>query len=139
MKPGTKPKPSSLKILAGNRGKRPLNKDEPEPKGIMPQCPEHLDEGAKQEWDNIVPMLSKLGILTEVDGAALAIYCQAYSTWVQAVERIKKTGMIVKAPSGYPIQNPYLAIANKAVEQMNRFLTEFGMTPSSRSRISVPK
>lgn len=139
MKPGTKPKPSSMKILEGNRGKRPLNKDEPEPKGIMPQCPEHLDEGAKREWDNIVPMLSKLGLLTEVDGTALAIYCQAYSTWVEAVERIQKTGMIVKAPSGYPIQNPYLAIANKAVEQMNRFLTEFGMTPSSRSRIVVPK
>lgn len=84
-------------------------------------------------------MLDRIGVLTEIDGTALAIYCQAYSTWVEATERIKKTGMIVKAPSGYPIQNPYLAIANKAIDQMKSLLAEFGMTPSSRSRVIVPK
>jgi len=31
MKPGTKPKPISLKLIDGNRGKRPLNAKEARP------------------------------------------------------------------------------------------------------------
>lgn len=50
-----------------------------------------------------------------------------------------KYGTVVKSPSGYPIQSPYLAIANKAHEQMTKLLAEFGMTPSSRSRCMVAK
>jgi P27 family predicted phage terminase small subunit len=42
---------------------------------------------------------------------------------------------MVRSPSGYPIQNPMLAIANKAQEQCLKILAEFGLTPSSRSRI----
>ena len=137
MKPGPKPKPTAIKIFEGNPGKRPLNKKEPKPEQISPKCPEHIDRRAKREWRRLAPVLEGLGLLTEVDGTAFAIYCQSYSTWVESVEKVKKTGMIVKAPSGYPIQNPYLAIANKAVDQMKAFLAEFGMMPSSRSRISV--
>ena len=137
MKPGPRPKPTSIKIYEGNPGNRPLNKNEPKPKSTPPKCPKHLDRRAKREWKRMASVLERLGLLTEIDGTAFAIYCQAFGTWVEAVEKIKKTGMIVKAPSGYPIQNPYLAIANKAVGQMKSLLTEFGMTPSSRSRISV--
>jgi len=138
MRPGRRPKPTAIKLLEGNPGKRPLNKNEPLPKQLPPKCPSHLDRRAKREWKRMAPLLENLGLLTEIDGTAFGIYCQAYSTWVEATEKVKKTGMIVKAPSGYPIQNPYLAIANKAVDQMRAFLAEFGMMPSSRSRISVP-
>lgn len=48
-------------------------------------------------------------------------------------------GVIITAPSGYPIQNPWLAVANKAMREMMRVAVEFGMTPSSRSRINVPE
>lgn len=64
---------------------------------------------------------------------------------MEAVENIKKFGLIVrtppseKNPEGYPIQNPYFAIMNQSMAQMRSFLVEFGMTPSSRSRISVAK
>jgi phage terminase small subunit len=44
---------------------------------------------------------------------------------------------VIKAPSGYPIASPYLSIANTAMAQMTRLLVEFGMTPSSRSRVAV--
>ena len=46
--------------------------------------------------------------------------------------------MLIKAPSGYPIVSPYMSIANKAMIEMRKWLIEFGMTPSSRSRINLP-
>jgi P27 family predicted phage terminase small subunit len=54
------------------------------------------------------------------------------------MEAIQKFGTMVKSPSGYPIQSPYLAIANRQAEIMMRIASEFGFTPASRSRISTP-
>lgn len=137
MTAGRPRKPTALKVLEGNPGKRPINQKEPKPKPVAPKCPAHLNPRAKKEWRRIAVDLEPLGLLTQVDRAALAAYCVAYSRWVEAEDMIRKHGMLVKSPNGYPMQSPYLAIANKAVEQMKGFLTEFGMTPSSRSRLSI--
>jgi P27 family predicted phage terminase small subunit len=123
-----------MKRLAGNPGHRPLNENEPQPGGI-PQCPGHLDKVARKEWRRISKELIAVGLLTEVDRAALAAYCCAWSRWVAAEERIQDHGLVVKAPSGYPVQNPYVGIANTAMDQMRKFLVEFGLTPASRSRL----
>lgn len=45
---------------------------------------------------------------------------------------------MVKSPSGYPMQSPYIAIANRQAEIMMRISSEFGFTPASRGRISAP-
>jgi hypothetical protein len=47
-------------------------------------------------------------------------------------------GTMVRSPTGYPIQSPYLAMANRQAELMMRIASEFGFTPASRSRISAP-
>jgi P27 family predicted phage terminase small subunit len=136
---GRKPKPTALKVLDGNPGKRPINNAEPRFTGT-PTCPEHLDPVAKTEWERVSVELTATGLLTSVDRAALAAYCSAWSRWVQAEENIQKFGTVIKSPkSGFPIQNPYVGVANTALDQMRRFLTEFGMTPASRSRISVTR
>src|SRR5258705_572115 len=62
-----------------------------------------------------------------------------YALWAEATEAIQKHGTMVKAPSGYPIQSPYVSIANRQAEIMMRIASEFGFTPASRSRISMPK
>jgi P27 family predicted phage terminase small subunit len=77
-------------------------------------------------------------VLTHLDRAALAAYCGAYALWAEAMEAIQKFGTMVKSPSGYPIQSPYVAIANRQAEIMMRIASEFGFTPASRSRISTP-
>lgn len=77
-------------------------------------------------------------MLTEADRAALAMYCQAYSRWVEAETLLREKGTVVKSPSGSAMLNPYLSVANKAMEQMKGFLSEFGMTPASRARIQLP-
>jgi P27 family predicted phage terminase small subunit len=78
-----------------------------------------------------------LRILTELDRAALAAYCQAYGRWVEAERKLQETPMLLKLPSGYVQQNPWLTIANKQLELMHKYLTEFGLSPVARSRVSL--
>ena len=134
---GRRPKPTKLKILEGNPGKRPLNEHEPKPKPITPACPRWLSPVAKKEWKRIVPELENLGLLTCVDGAALEGYCQSYARWVEAEQFMVKHGTIFKTPSGYIQQVPQVAIAQKYLNIVKAFCGEFGLTPSSRSRVDV--
>lgn len=135
---GRRPKPTRLKLLMGNPGKRPINMDEPKPEPMVPDCPPELGSVAQKEWHRLAAELGKLRILTQLDRAALAAYCGAYALWAEATENIQKYGTMVKSPTGYPIQSPYVSIANRQAEIMMRIASEFGFTPASRSRISAP-
>lgn len=138
MRVGRKPKPTHLKLLAGHPGHRPLNDSEPQPDLIeeTPEPPSHLSGEARAEWAHMIPKLIRNNMISEVDLAAFSAYCQAHGRWVVAESYVAKQGEVLISPSGFPIQNPYLAVANKAMEQMHKIEIEFGMTPSSRSRVS---
>ena len=134
---GRKPKPTKLKILHGENNKKRINSNEPKPKPAIPTCPSWLSKDAKKEWRRISKELDVLGLLTKMDMAALAGYCDSYGRFSEASKKLQEHGMIIKAPSGYPVQSPYLSILNAALKSMKSFLVEFGMTPSSRTRIFV--
>ncbi|MHC1731984.1 MAG: phage terminase small subunit P27 family [Bacteroidales bacterium] len=136
---GRKPIPTAIKELEGNPGKRELNHYEPKPVKRAPKCPSWLEPEAKKEWRRTAKQLEELGILTEVDMAAFAGYCQAYARWREAEEFISKHGTIVKTPSGYWQQVPQVSIAQTYLKIMNRFCEQFGLTPSARSRIVIDK
>jgi len=136
---GRKPKPTTLKILEGNPGRRPLNDGPPQAPAEVPECPEFLDDEAKAEWFRMAPVLLDMGLLTPADRAALAAYCISYSRWVAAEAQVRRLGTIVKSPlKNFPMKSPYLTVADQALETMRKFMVEFGLTPSSRSRIRVP-
>jgi len=103
----------------------------------MPPVPGHLSKEAKREWRRMGKELLALGVMTTVDRAALAAYCVAYARWAEAEEMVTRLGTVVKTANGNMIQNPYLSVANRAMEQMAKLAGEFGMTPSSRSRVQV--
>ena len=132
---GRKPKPTAIKVLEGNPGKRKLNSLEPKPAKKAPECPVWLNQSAKDEWNRLSKNLEQLGLLTEVDMAAFAGYCQAFARWKEAEEFIEQHGSIVKTPSGYWQQVPQVSIAQSNLKIMLKFCSEFGLTPSSRSRI----
>lgn len=69
---GRKPKPTAVKQLEGNPGKRQLNANEPKPAARAPSCPKWLEDDAKKEWRRLAKQMEQLGILTEVDMAAFA-------------------------------------------------------------------
>ena len=132
---GAKPKPTKLKALEGTLRSDRRNPNEPETRPAIPRCPEHLGPEAKREWRHLAPQLARLGLLCKIDRAALALFCQAWERWVEAEESLKRYGVMVKSSNGFPMQSPYLAVANKAMEQMRAMLAEFGMSPSSRTRV----
>ena len=134
---GRKPKPTRLKLIQGNPGKRPINGREPKPPGSLPSCPAHLSPTAKTEWKRLARSLNRIGMLTEIDRAAMAAYCQAYGRWVEAERKLAETPALLKTPAGYVQASPWLGIANKQLELMAKFMAELGLTPSSRSRLAI--
>lgn len=132
---GRKPTPTAVKELEGNPGKRPLNAKEPKPAKKAPSCPKWLEPEAKKEWRRLSKQLEQLGVLTELDMASFAAYCQAYARYKEAEEFITQHGSIVKTPSGYWQQVPQVAQAQTYSKIMLRLAEQFGLTPSARSRI----
>ena len=132
---GRKPKPTAIKILEGNPGKRPLNTNEPVPPQGDISCPDWLEPEAQREWERLAPALEAMGVLTTADLMAFAGYCQAYARWREAEEFISKHGAIFKTPSGYVQQMPQVSIAQQNLRIMQSFCSEFGLTPATRSRI----
>jgi len=140
-KSGPKPTPTKLKKLRGNPGRRPLPKNEPQPAKSekLPLAPRYLNKVAQKEWRRMVKELHPIGLLTNIDLTALGGYCACYADWIDAMGQVQEHGVVVKAQSGFPVQSPYLTIANKAMVEMRKWLVEFGMTPSSRSRVDAVK
>ena len=122
---GRKPKPTALKVLEGNPGKRPLNDHEPiPPKGEL-KCPSWLLPEAKKEWKRLASSLEAMGVLTMADLTAFAGYCQAYARWKEAEEFITQHGSIFKTPSGYVQQVPQVSIAQQNLKIMQSFCSDF--------------
>lgn len=134
---GRRPKPTALKIREGNPGKRPLNQNEPTPQTLAPSRPSHLAGEAKKEWDRIVPELLELGLLSRVDRVALACYCESWGLYLKALAKLRKDGEVTTTANGNSVQSPWMGIANTQKKLAHKFLVEFGLTPSTRSRLSV--
>jgi P27 family predicted phage terminase small subunit len=136
--PGPLPKPTALKVLEGNPGKRPLNTNEPRPPAEAPEAPQWLDTEALAEWNRVVPSLDALGLLTAVDRAALTAYCLAWSLLVGAQVEIVENGIMVYGQKGERVKNPAIQVQRDATATIKGFCAEFGLTPSARGRMSVP-
>ncbi|WP_112324489.1 phage terminase small subunit P27 family, partial [Oceanibium sediminis] len=122
------------------RGRKPFARSRgnaPKPPEALPRCPEHLSDIARKEWRRLAGTLHKMGVLTVVDRAALAAYCQCYGRWVEAEQKLKETPTILKTPSGHVQQSPWLSISNKQLELMGRYMAELGLSPSARQRLSM--
>ncbi|MEN6370922.1 MAG: phage terminase small subunit P27 family [Armatimonadota bacterium] len=132
---GPTPEPSAIKVMKGTGG---YGTNEPKPRPVVPKCPSYLGSVGKREWKRIVPELDRLGLLTCVDGAALESYCTAYDNMVMAQKVLKKYGMTFYTEKGYIVQRPEVAIVNKSLMIIKAFCAEFGLTPSSRSRMAMP-
>lgn len=135
-----RPKPTALKIIEGNPGKRPLNKNEPKPEVALIPCPDYLkeDDIAYEEWERIVPELYKLGLLTNVDRAMLELYCSQYSIYRNALKIIKEKGIATANVRHGDKAHPATQVAREAAKIIKAIAIEFGLTPSSRGRISLP-
>ena len=101
--------------------------------------PEELagDVSALSEWARVYPLLEQARVITEADRGSLVALCQQWSRYLEATQKVKVSGMVVQSPSGYPLVNPYLSIAGKALAFCLKLWAELGLTPSSRSKVTT--
>lgn len=136
---GRPAKPTVLKVLEGTA--RPNAKaKEPQPLPITPSRPSFLSDEAVAEWDRVVPALERLGLLTEVDGANLAAYCESWAVFVAAAIDIRERGVLIPGQRGRGelVRNPSVQTMRDAASSMRAFATEFGLTPQARARMVLP-
>jgi P27 family predicted phage terminase small subunit len=139
---GPAPLPTNLHIIKGNPSKIPAARlnDALRPKVAIPDRPDYLLADAQTEWDRITPELKQLHIISQIDLAAVSMYCQLYAQWVATQRKIKEFGvdsMVELTPNGFKQITAWTSLSLKLHEKMQSILAEFGMTPSSRSRISA--
>lgn len=157
---GPAPLPANVHLLRGNPSKKPAGQlmDSLQPEIELPGCPSHLLPEAKKEYKRITPELVRYGLISKIDRAALCLYLQSWAELVFAekalARRVKVAakkqqeaeahgedytggdGFTEVTTNGNVIYSPYWVIANKARQQVDRFLSNFGMSPSSRGRVN---
>lgn len=140
MPKGRKPKPAELRAKEGKRGHRPIPKTvKPKKARFCPKPPAWLLDDAKDEWKRVSQELFELDLLKGVDEIALAGYCQTFAKWKDAEERLEGEELTFITEKGYMGLNPLANLSIKYSKEMRAYMVEFGMTPSSRSRIAVDK
>jgi len=142
---GRPPKPTALKLAAGNPGKRKLEPDaEPRFPPGAPAKPAHLKGLAGAEWKRIVPILEAQGLVTHADLAALVAYCQSYAEMVASQAVLDEEGWTInvggKLVDGEMVggqEQPHPAISRQrsAWASVRAFSALFGLTPSARTRV----
>jgi len=135
---GPRPKPTALKILEGNRGRRPLPDREPKPAIVLPKPPDDLDMVARKEWARVASELYAIGILSTLDVGVLAEMCAAHSICVRARREMRRQGEIIKGKGkGRDYVNPWWRVFEQSRNAKIKCMIELGMTPSARSRVRV--
>lgn len=152
---GPLPTPAKLKLLQGNAGKRALDLSAGiNPQVEIPSAPKHLGIEARKEWKRITPLLEELGLISGLDRAALALYCDAYGRLAeyQTAFNGKVQGKVdagasyadavyaasySTTPSGYEQQSVIRQLIKSQGEQVNRYLMHFGLSPAARGRVQA--
>lgn len=131
---GRKPRPTALRVIDGNPGKRRINRDEPNA-GPLGDPPPDLSPAAVAKWAEMAELWGL--VVTAADRDQLAEYCRLHVRKIEAEAKVVEHGALVASPNGMPIQSPWMQILNKCREEMRRIAIEFGGTPVSRTRLSV--
>ncbi len=150
---GPLPKPAALRLLEGNAGKRALDLSAGvNPRVEIPSAPKHLGIEARKEWKRITPLLEDLGLISGLDRAALALYCQTCGRLAElemafnGMVDLKVAGGMAYAdavyacsysltPSGYAQQSVIAQLIKSQRDQLNRYLGHFGLSPAARGRV----
>lgn len=130
-------KPNQLHILEGTF-RRDRHGGTVEAAPGVPTRPSWLCTEAKREWSRIVPHLARLGLLSKVDRASLAAYCQSWARYRQAEEIVVRKGSTMLTAKGNEIQRPEVSIARNYLDSCRRMAAEFGLTPNARGKMTIP-
>ena len=140
-KRGRRPLPTQLKIAKGTLRKDRQRPDEPQaPRGI-PQMPERLacDAVAVEKWQELSVVLDGIGVLTTSDGEALATLCELHSAEQACLRELREVGPTIHTDLGGVKPNPAGSLYRSIAALKTSMLSEFGLTPSSRTKVGSAK
>lgn len=133
---GPAPMPTQLRLVHGDNLHR-VNKDEPKPRAVLPECPVEISPAVREIWDYTVAELKAMKLVSVADRDALLCYCEAVVTHREASSVLAQTKILVKGALGGLVRNPALTVQRDAARTMLVFAREFGLTPSARSQIKA--
>ena len=142
-KRGPAPKPTKLKVLEGNPGKRPLNQNEPEFKEADFTCPDNINEYGQQAWDHLYPVLSEKGLLTQADRIMFEQLCYWYGIFRKCHDDLEANGSDYyerydeNGYLSYAAQHPAAIRQREASNKLITLSGHFGLSPSGRSSIGL--
>ncbi|HHS9576511.1 TPA: phage terminase small subunit P27 family [Raoultella planticola] len=147
--PGPPKTPTHLALVKGNPSKRPINKNEPKPPSGVPPIPKHFDKQGKYWFKRIGDELNAVGVLTTLDAKALELLIEAYVEYRHHCDTLDREGYTYAVYSEddsdeggereIRMIKPHPAAVMKADawKRIRAMLSEFGMTPASRSKVGV--
>lgn len=133
-------KPTALKVLQGTQRPGRVNRSEPKPLAmpLSRRPPTWLSPRGKTAWREIVPVLRRMGVVTVADPLALSMLADAVGEYREARTVVIEEGATywTEGQSRMLRPRPEVAIASDAWRRSKQLLTEFGLTPASRGRVS---
>lgn len=137
---GRPPKPTALKRLAGNPGRRPLAR-EPAFKPLASAPPQWLGQDGRNLWFRLAGTLAAAGVITQADEMALEMLCRSYEAWLDAERHLRDGGPVVIRPpkngrAGGMGLSPWVKEAERLFQQLERVAAKFGLTPADRAKVA---
>lgn len=137
---GRKNKPEDMKKLEGTKNPTRENKKKPEADPNLPKPPQWLSESGKKAYRDLAKDLERMGVASKEDTHMLSIVCQAYGQLVELAEWLNKNGMVYETTTDRGAtarkKNPEAELAIMKEKFVTSKLTEFGLSPSSREKVS---
>lgn len=132
------PQPAALKLLSGrgdgkDSGGRAVNAG-PAFRRVPPAKPEGMSDAASAHWDEIVPELTRLDLLSPVHVGALLMLCESFARWQSARDIRASEGVLGENSQGR-VRHPAAAEESSALKDYHRLALEFGLTPSAEQRV----
>ena len=150
MTKGRKPKPVEVKRREGNPGKRALPDVVTVAGRGLPDKPVGLSDLAGSLWDVEVPKMAADGLLDQIDGPVLGQYFEAWGLAIGSIKAVygdDDTSDLLKGPVTWTPndftgeltakKHPGITAWKDATATMQRIAAEFGLTPSSRTRLGM--
>lgn len=104
-----------------------------------PEPPDDLDPIARDAWDRLTGLLRSMEMLCLADRDALTLYAVTFSRWRRAEGDLDRLGTALIDKYGVAKANPAGAIAKDCRATLIRLMGEFGLTPSARVGLDLPR
>ena len=129
--------PTAIKVCRGNPGQRAINIHEPKPPPAALSPPAILGDAGVEKWNDIAPLLSRMGVLTQADLGSLERYCLMHEQWIVIVKHVQQHGMTRDNTDGGRSTSAEGLLFKSLPRELLAIERQFGLTPAARSSMKV--